>query len=264
MAVIPHEIALERSDERSAPHRTHVLSCPSCHAPVPLGFSEQTECLRCHAAIPIGEELRSRRDNFRKVEAERRHVDPLWQMALSARQHFYLRPLLLASVSYVAPFVGIAVGYLFGYRSGQYGLAALLWLWVIGVFHLLSSWLLLQRKPLYVRQLMTAQLVSEPGFPPVCRVCASPLSVPARTGEMLHSFDTSCDHCGADNIVGDAPLMTPRPDLYSIQSAYQEVFGGVVQQRMDRLYPFILLVGFLLLGGLSYVATNAPHTPLTN
>ncbi|HND09981.1 MAG TPA: hypothetical protein PLY80_06075, partial [Pseudomonadota bacterium] len=59
-------------------------------------------------------------------------------------------------------------------------------------------------------------------------------------------------------------LVTPRPVLYSIVSAYQEVFGGVVQQRMDRLYPFILLVGFLILGGLSYVATNAPHTPMAN
>ena len=261
--MIPHEIALERSDERSAPHRTHVLTCPSCHAPVPLGFSDQTQCLRCHATIPLGEELRRRRDNFRKVEAERRHVDPLWQMALSARPHFYLRPLLLASVSYVAPFVGIAVGYLFGYRSGQYGLAALLWLWVIGAIHLLSSWLLVQRKPLHVRQLMMAQQPSEPGLFPMCRVCASPLSIPAHTPEAAASLDCSCDHCGADNIVGDAPIVTPRPDLYSIQSAYQEVFGGLMQQRMDRAYPFLLLVGFVILGGVSFFVAKAPQTPLT-
>lgn len=231
---------------------------------MPLGFADQTACLRCHTVIPLGEELRSRRDNFRKVEAERRHADPLWQMVLAARPHLYLRPLLLASIAYMAPFFGIVVGYVFAYRHGQYGLSALLWLWVIGAFHLVSSRLLLRRKPLYVRQLMTAQLGSEPGQPPSCRVCASPLSVPPRTGDSLHSFDCSCDHCGADNIVGDAPLVTPRPDLYSIVSAHQEVFGGVVQQRMDRLYPFILLIGFLALGGLSYVATNAPHIPLAN
>ncbi|MBL9044204.1 MAG: hypothetical protein JNM83_21525 [Myxococcales bacterium] len=260
--MIPHEILAERSDERSAPNRTHVLTCGSCRAPVPLGFSDSTECLKCQQPVPIPESLRHRRDNFRKLEAERRQRDPLWRQALSARPHFYLRPLLLASLSYVAPFVGILVGYVFAYRDGHYGLSVLLWLWVIGAVHLVSSWLLVQRKPLHVRQLMTAQSPDEPGLPPSCRVCSSPLSVPQHTGEISGSFDCSCDHCGADNIVGDAPLLTPRPDLYSIQAAHQEVFGGLVQQRMDRLYPFILLIGFLVLGGLAYVATNAPQTPL--
>jgi hypothetical protein len=57
--------------------------------------------------------------------------------------------------------------------------------------------------------------------------------------------------------------VTPRPDLYSIQSAYQEVFGGLMQQRMDRAYPFLLLVGFVILGGVSYFVAQAPQTPLT-
>ena len=96
-----------------------------CRAPVPLGFADQTACLRCHTVIPLPEDLRSRRDNFRKVEAERRHADPLWQMVLSAHSHVYRRPLLLASMAYMAPFVGIIVGYVFAYRHGQYGLAAL-------------------------------------------------------------------------------------------------------------------------------------------
>lgn len=265
--MIPNEITGERSDERSDPHRTHVLTCPSCRAPVPLGYADTTSCPKCHTSVAIPEELSRRRDTFRKTETERRRHDPLWQLTLSARPHFYLRPLLLASLSYVAPFVGIIVGYGFAYRHGRYGMAALLWLWMIGVIHLISSWLLVQRKPLHVRHLMTAQPPSEPGLPPSCRVCLSPLSVPPTAQgagpDATESVDCSCDHCGADNIVGDVPLVTPRPDLYSIQSAHQEVFGGVVQQRMDRLYPFILLFGFLLLGGLAMLATQAPQTPLS-
>lgn len=259
--MIPQEISVERSDERSAPNRTHVLTCPRCRAPVALGFSDSTECLKCQEQVPIPEPLRHRRDNFRKVEAERRQRDRLWMLALRARPHFYLKPVLLASLSYIAPFAGIIVGYLFAYRQGNYPLAALLWLWVIGVVHLISSWLLVQRKPLHVRQLMMAQPATEPGHPPSCRVCASPLSVPQHTPEVADSIDCSCDHCGADNMVGDAPQVTPRPDLYSIQAAHQEVFGGLVQQRMDRAYPFILLFGFVVLGGLAFFAAKAPQTP---
>lgn len=254
---------MERSDERSAPNRTHVLTCPRCRAPVALGFTDQTECQKCHERVAIPEPVQKRRDNFRKLEAERRHKDPLWALALRARPRFYLSPKLLASLSYFAPFVGIMVGYAFAYRFGNYPLAALLWLWVIGAIHLLSSWLLVQRKPLHVRQLMMAQQPSEPGLFPMCRVCASPLSIPAHTPEAAASLDCSCDHCGADNIVGDAPIVTPRPDLYSIQSAYQEVFGGLMQQRMDRAYPFLLLVGFVILGGVSFFVAKASQTPLT-
>ena len=60
--MIPHEILAERSDERSAPNRTHVLTCGSCRAPVPLGFSDSTECLKCQQPVPIPESLRHRRD----------------------------------------------------------------------------------------------------------------------------------------------------------------------------------------------------------
>lgn len=254
---------MERSDERSAPSRTYVLTCPRCRSPVALGFTNQTACQKCHEQVAISASVAERRDNFRKLEAERRQKDPLWALALRARPHFYLNPKLLASLSYFAPFVGIMVGYVFAYRFGNHPLAALLWLWVIGAIHLLSSWLLVQRKPLHVRQLMLAQPTSEPGHPPQCRVCSSPLSIPAHTPEVAASLDCSCDHCGADNIIGDLPLVTPRPDLYSIQSAYQEVFGGLMQQRMDRAYPFILLVGFLLLGGISFFVVQVPQTPLT-
>jgi hypothetical protein len=74
--------------------------------------------------------------------------------------------------------------------------------------------------------------------------------------------DCSCDHCGADNLLGETPKVTPRPDLYGVQAVHREVFGDAVSQRVSHLYPFVLLLGFLGLGVLSYFAIHAPTSGL--
>ena len=248
----------ERFDVPSSPHKTSVLSCPACQVPCPLGFGEQAECVRCHALIPLSAEQRERRERQRKLDAKRRQRDELWQLALRSRAHFYHQPTLLAALSYVAPFVAAIGGYFFGYRDNEYGRAGLAWLLGIGVIHFMTSSLLLRRKPLVLRELLSAQKGDEPGQPPRCRICAAPLSIPLPPEEPP---DCSCDHCGADNILGTIPTLTPRPDLYGTEAAYREVFGDKVSQRAARLYPFTLLLGFAVLGVLSYFAIHAPTQP---
>lgn len=248
----------ERLDVPSSPHKTSVLSCPSCQVPCPLGFGEQAECVRCHALIPLTTEQRERREHQRKLDAERRQRDELWQLALGSRAHFYHQPTLLAGLSYVAPFVAAIGGYFFGYRDNEYGRAGLVWLLGIGAIHFMTSSLLLRRKPLVLRELLSAQKGDEPGQPPRCRICAAPLSIPLPPEEPP---DCSCDHCGADNILGPFPTLTPRPDLYGTEAAYREVFGDKVSQRAARLYPYTLLFGFAVLGVLSYFAIHAPTQP---
>jgi hypothetical protein len=249
----------ERVDEPSAPHKASVLSCPRCTTPCPLGFGESAECVRCHQVIALSEAQRERRDRQRRHDAERRQKDELWQLALNSRPHFFQQPMFLAALSYVAPFLAALGAYYFGYRENDYGRAGLVWLLGIGALHFISSTLLLHRKPQMLRDLLTARAPDEPGEPPRCRVCAAPLSIeppPARPR------DCSCDHCGADNILGSPPKGTPRPDLYGSQAAYRQVFGDPVSQRAARLYPFTLLMGFVALGVLSYYAIHAPIKPL--
>jgi hypothetical protein len=246
-------------DEPSAPHKASVLSCPSCKVPCPLGYGDKTECVRCHTVIPLSRAQCERRDRQRRHDAERRQRDELWQLALKSRASFFQRPLFLASLAYAAPFIAALAGYYFGYRQNEYGRAGLVWLLGIGGMHFLTSSLLLHRKPQMLRDLLSAQPPSEPGAPPLCRVCAAPLSLPPPPAVVV---DCGCDHCGADNIVGTTPEVTPRPDLYGTQAAYREVFGDPVSQRAARLYPFTLLLGFIALGVLSYFAIHAPIKPL--
>jgi hypothetical protein len=133
--------------------------------PCPLGFGEQAECVRCHALIPLTSEQRERREHQRKLDADRRQRDELWQLALGSRAHFYHQPTLLAGLSYVAPFVAAIGGYFFGYRDNEYGRAGLAWLLGIGAIHFMTSSLLLRRKPLVLRELLSAQKGDVPGQP---------------------------------------------------------------------------------------------------
>lgn len=243
-------------DTLSSPHKTSVLSCPSCQVPCPLGFGAQAECVRCHTVIPLTAAQQERRESQRRLDAERRQSDDLWQLAVRSRAHFFHKPVFLASLSYVAPFIAAIGGYFFGYRDNEYGRAGLAWLLGIGVIHFVTSSLLLRRKPQLLRALLSAQSSGEPGIPPLCRVCAAPLSIPAGVAQ-----EASCDHCGADNILGSSFKVAPRPDLYGTAAAYREVFGDKVSQRAARLYPVTLLLGFAVLGVLSYFAIHAPTQP---
>lgn len=246
-------------DVPSSPHKTSVLSCPACQMPCPLGFDEAAVCVRCHTRIPLTAAQRERRESQRRLDADRRQRDDLWQLALRSRAYFFHRPIFLAALSYVAPFIAAVGGYFFGYRDNEYGRAGLVWLLGIGGIHFLTSSLLLRRKPQLLRALLSAQVSGEPGVPPLCRVCAAPLSIPA-----VPANETSCDHCGADNILGSGARfkVAPRPDLYGTAAAYREVFGDKVSQRAARLYPVTLLLGFAVLGVLSYFAIHAPTQPI--
>jgi hypothetical protein len=232
--------------------------CPACRVPCPLGYGDSAECVRCHTRVPLSVQQRERRDRQRLLDAERRGNDDLWQLALRSRPHFFHQPTILAALAYVAPFISAIGGYFFGYREAQYGRAGLIWLLGIGAIHFVTSSLLLRRKPEVLRELLSAPAANAPGELPVCRVCAAPLSLPAPPAKPV---DCSCDHCGADNILGGAPKLTPRPDLYGTEAAYREVFGDNVSQRAARLYPFTLLLGFVALGVLSYFAIHAPTQP---
>ena len=248
----------EHLDEPSSPHKTSVLLCPSCRVSCPLGFGEFAECVRCHAQIPLTVPQRERRDQQRKLDTERRQADELWQLALNSRARFFHQPTFLATLSYIAPFIAAAFGYRFGYRDNEYGRAGLVWLLAIGAIHFVTSTLLLRRKPEALRELLSAEATPGTGGPPLCRVCAAPLSIPLPPAKLV---DCSCDHCGADNILGGPPKLNPRPDLYGTEAAYNEVFGDKVSQRAARLYPVTLLLGFVALGVLSYFAIHAPTRP---
>lgn len=250
-------IAADVLDEPSSPHKTSVLSCPTCQAPCPLGFGSVTACVRCGATVTLPPELLGRREAQREHDRARRRADPLWQLALASRPRFWQSPVFLASLSYVAPFLAAIAGYFFGYRDNHYGRAGLVWLCGIGVIHFVTSSLLRSRKPQLLRELLSAQQPETDGQPPTCRVCAAPLSLPP----LLTVADCSCDHCGADNIVAETPHATPRPDLYGSDAAYREVYGNALSQRTARLYPLMLLVGFVALGVLSYFAIHAPIHP---
>ena len=248
----------EGLDEPSAPHKTSVLSCPACAAPCPLGFGVETACVRCRTRVALPPALLASRERQRAHDEARRAQDPIWQLALSSRPRFWQSPLFLASLSYVAPFLAAIAGYVLGYRDSHYGRAGLVWLCGIGVVHFVSSSLLRGRKPQLLRELLSAQRPESDDQPPLCRVCAAPLSVPA-SGRVPD--DCSCDHCGADNILSETPGFAPRPDLYGSAAAYREVYGDALTQRTARLYPLTLLLGFVALGVLSYFAIHAPIRP---
>ena len=270
-------VIVPRVDDLSAPHKAIALNCPRCGLPCPLGFGDRTACVRCGGVIPIDPGLRERRDTQRRTDRERRQRDPLWQLALRTRPRAWHKPQFLVTIAYVAPFVSAGVGYAVGIRRGDYGLAGLIWLWGIGLLHFATSTTVKGRKPELLRELLLAQPMAEAAqegdapsgaappaapppsttAPPVCRVCAAPLSVPA-----AGAVDCSCDHCGADNLLGETPKVTPRPDLYGVQAVHREVFGDAVSQRVSNLYPFVLLLGFLGLGVLSYFAIHAPTSGL--
>lgn len=242
-------------DEPSAPHKTALLPCPACRAPYPLGYSDRTQCVQCGHAIALTPELIAARDKQRSRSHERRLHDPVWQLAMSSRARFWQQPVFLAAVSYLAPFAALPPAYVLAYRHDHYGQAALMWLCSIGMVHFVTSALLLQRKPELLRQLLSARPPQPPATAPLCRVCSAPLSLPQSPAVI----DCSCDHCDADNMLGVTPHTTPRPDLMETAAAHLEVFGDRVSQRAARLYPFALLMGFVLLGVLSYFAIHAPQ-----
>lgn len=223
--------------------------CPRCGVLVPLGGAFVTACPHCHTQVALPPELQHARDRFRNERTRVR--DPRWARIVAARRHRLFSPLFWAGVAYAAPFVGMFFGYWFGYRNGQLGLATALALWTTGLFHVVCSFVLLARKPQYVRELLTAQQ----GNPPLCRVCSAPLSPLNNQSNRDGASCTEvlfCDECGADNLHDPKAVVTPRPDLPDLQAAYLEVFGDPVQQRMDRLYPVLVLLGFVWLGGLAW------------
>lgn len=251
------------SEELSAPHLTSVLACPKCQSPCPLGFGPVTRCVECGTAVPVSEQLQARTARQRKQEAARRAKDPLWQLALAGRRRFFRSPFFLTVLAYVAPILAAIPGYFFGYRQNLYGRAGLIWLCGIGAIHFVSATLFGQRRPEHLRELLAARAPElgaisataslQPNQPPRCRVCAAPLSVPPPPEK-----DCSCDHCGADNILYVEPKLAPRPDLYGVDAAYEEVYGSPEARRVTRLYPLVLMLGFFALGVLSYFAIRAP------
>lgn len=241
-------------DEPSAPHLIRLLSCPACDAPCPMGSSDSARCAACDTPIAISAEVQDARARRREEFAARRAADPLWQRARTFRVSLWRSPLLVAPLAFIAPFVAAVPGYYFAYRHGRYGKAGFLWLATIGVMHLLTSVLLLGRKQEIVRGLLLARPPERGAGPPICRLCAAPLS-PAAGAD-----DCSCDHCGADNLLGPVDLSTsPRPDIADAAAAFQEVFGDEVNQRAARFYPITICVGFLVLALLTYLAVEAPQ-----
>jgi hypothetical protein len=259
-------IIVPRADDLSAPHKATALNCPMCRVQCPLGFGDRTTCVVCGGVIPIGPELRERRDSQRRLDTERRQRDPLWQLALRTRPRFWHRPQVLVSLCYMAPFVSLIAAYLafrypIGGRRSDYGLAGLVWLWGTGILHFATANLFKGRRPELLRELLMAQPMTLPNADKpllLCRVCTAPLSIPpSAQGAGLGAEDVSCDHCGADNILGGLPHVTPRPDLYGVQAVHREIFGNPISQRVSQLYPYMLLLGFLGLGVLSYFAIHA-------
>jgi hypothetical protein len=246
-------------DEPSAPHQRSLLSCPQCGLPCPLGFGETTECTACHTKVPLSRELILDRDRRRSHGQERRDHDLILQRALLTRRRFWRSPFFVAPISFIAPFVAAVGGYFYGYRQERYGEAGFVWLSGIGVIHLITSILLQSRKAEQLRSLLSARLPVQEGGPPSCRVCAAPLSV--RPGDGV----CCCDHCGADNLLGDPGERDdspPRPDLFDSEAAYREVYGDEVNQRASRLYPLTIFVGFLVLAVLTFFAVEAPRSKL--
>ncbi|MCS6912546.1 MAG: hypothetical protein RMK29_04350 [Myxococcales bacterium] len=246
------------SDDPLAPSAPNLLSCPNCQSPCPLGFTRQTRCVACGTLVDLSESLAAERDARREQAAIRRSTNALWQRALRIRVRWWRSPLLLVPLSFVAPFLAALVGYEFGYRDGRYGQAGLVWLLCIGAIHFATSALLESRKQEQFRGLLLAQPPKQEGGPPLCRLCGAPLSPPPGAA------DVSCDHCGADMILGrhgERPP-PPRPDLRDAEAAFYEVYGDEVSQRASRLYPFTILVGFVVLAVLAYYAVEAPRTKL--
>lgn len=249
-------------DEPSAPHQRSLLSCPTCGAPCPLGFGDTTECPSCHASVPLLQEFLTERDRRRDQARERLAGDPILCRALAARSHWWRSPFFVAPVSFVAPFIAAIGGYFLGYRQERYGQAGFVWLGGIGIIHLWTSALLESRKEEQLRALLCARQPAQEGGPPVCRVCAGPLSVQA--GDEI----CCCDHCGADNLLGQSPGemdgndSPPRPDLFDGEAAFREVYGDAVNQRASRLYPLTLFAGFMILAVLTFFAVEAPRAKL--
>lgn len=201
--------------------------------------------------------MQTERQARRRLHDERRRGDAYLQRALRARARLWRAPLLLTGLSFSAPFLAAVLGYFLGYREGRYGQAGYIWLLGVGVVHFFTSILLESRKEEELRALLRARPPAHAGGPPVCRVCAAPLSVPKPRPD-----DLSCDHCGADNILGDdGDLRPPRPDLLDAEAVYCDVYGDAVNQRASRLYPLTILLGFLLLALLTYYAVEAPTPP---
>lgn len=245
-------------DDPPDPPGPSVLSCPSCQAPCPLGFTRQTRCAACGTTVELSEALAAERDARREQAATRRSTNVLWQRALRIRVRWWRSPLLLVPLSFVAPFLAALIGYEYGYRDGRYGQAGLVWLLGIGAIHFVTSTLLESRKQEQFRGLLLARLPQQEGGPPLCRVCSAPLSPPPG------AVDVSCDHCGADILLGrpgERPP-PPRPDLPDAEAAFREVYGDEVSQRASRLYPFTILLGFVVLAVLTYYAVEAPRSKL--
>lgn len=241
-------------DEPSAPHPHNLLSCPGCEGACPLGFGAEVKCPSCEQTVEVPAELRKQRDQRRAELDVRRNGDARWQSARQVHQRWWRSPLFVAPLAFVAPFVSAVYAYFSAYRYERYGRAGLLWLLGIGLIHGMTSWLLLGRKHELVRHLLLARPGAHPGAPPDCRVCAKPLSVAPG------STETSCDHCGADNLLArHGETATQRPDVLDATQAYRAIFGESVNERAARLYPVTILVGFVVLAVLTYLAIEAPR-----
>ncbi|HMU39159.1 MAG TPA: hypothetical protein PKE31_09105 [Pseudomonadota bacterium] len=242
------------------PSRFPVVQCSACQTPLPLGFSRAATCPHCKTKRQLDADLLRRRDRYRTTDHHRRLHDPLWQRALAARPRVFLEPTFLAASSYASPFVGIAVGYFFAFQHQKPALAALLGLCTVGILQALASLLFWWCKPVHVRGLVTARTTAPGDRTLLCRVCTLPLSVPSPDDAAPSPTDTTCDYCGADNLLTGSAAVAPRPDLYDVQAAHREVYGTAVQERTDRLFPLILCAGFFFLGALAYF-TLSRHFP---
>lgn len=219
-----------------------------------MGFTDRSACAVCDTPVTLDADVLAARAERRSSSAERRAADDLLQQARDFKVRLWRSPMLVAPLAFIAPFLAAIPGYQFGYRAGRYGLAGLVWLTSVGAVHLITSTLLLGRKEEIIRGLLLARSPERPGGPPVCRLCAAPLSVPP--DEDLWS----CDHCAADNLLPPAPADAPaRPDIADATAAFQEVFGDEVNQRAARFYPITIFVGFLVLALLTYLAIEAPQ-----
>ena len=126
------------------------------------------------------------------------------------------------------------------------------------MIHFLTSTLLERRKQEELRGLLLCRPPQRDGGPPLCRVCAGPLTVPEGGAEAV------CDHCGADSLIagpGEEPP-PPRPELLDPEGAFRGLDGDEVSPRASRLYPLTILLGFVALAVLTYFAVEAPRSKL--
>jgi hypothetical protein len=181
------------------------LECVSCGAPVPLADGDVAVCRHCAARVPIPEAHQELRRKVEGARARRREIEQLLR-----RRTVVASPKLRRVYAWtVIPAAVIGVPVAFGFTQSEMNWFAREWVVLAGILPFMVTllpWLVLWALGSPEAYLQALGLRLRPAPPPPgtrgfdCGVCGAPLEIEP------NAYAATCDYCGSDSWVRDAPL----------------------------------------------------------